>query len=61
MLGTLLPIKAVISGHLSDRLVVSILVPLGIVIYLVATWLTSREQMRETLSIFGVTTLSKRI
>jgi hypothetical protein len=30
------------------------LVPSGVAVYLAATWLINREQMRETLSIVGV-------
>lgn len=55
MLGVLMSLKMLIlPTSLANGWVLGILVPVGIIVYLLASWLINREQIRQLLGILGI-------
>jgi O-antigen/teichoic acid export membrane protein len=54
MLGVLLGLKFLLPANLSSVWVLGILVPIGCIVYLLASWLINREQLQQLLDVVGL-------
>jgi O-antigen/teichoic acid export membrane protein len=54
MLGILLGLKVLLPANLLSVWVLGILVPIGCIVYLLASWLINREQLQQLLDLVGL-------